>query len=159
MIGIVWKLFARIIAHPRIAQEVINYAMRTPDMHLPGYMERYWLFNPYNRKTGRMRWPSIPVSIRIHHILREDRGRHPHDHPFDARTILLRGFYIETRNGEGFFRQPGDTATIDFGEYHHINRVSRKGVWTLFIMGRRKGVWGFLVDGAKIPYTSYDQQP
>lgn len=150
-----WKIIARILARQAIAQRLIERAKMTPDEHLPGYMDRYWLFNPYDRETRKAKYPRIPFSIRVHHILREDYGDDPHDHPWNARTIILDGAYIERRGKLVFLRQEGDTATLRFGEYHKITMVSCRGVWTLFIMGKYRGVWGFLRDGVKIDFKTY----
>lgn len=159
----IWYLIAKLCARPAVANWLIQRAMRTPDAHLPGYMERFWLLNRYDRETRRARWVWIPFSIRVHHILRADLARDHHDHPWDARTIILRGWYDERRLfGSGcdrnitYARWPGDTATINYGEYHTIDRVSEGGVWTLFIMGRYRGDWGFLVDGQKVLHGEYD---
>lgn len=160
----------RLLATPFIADRLIARAMKTPDEHLPGYMLRFWLFNPYNRQTRKPRYSWIPFSIRVHHILRADYGRDHHDHPWNARTVILRGWYMERRlysNGrtaEGKYhessvnnvRLAGDTATINFGEYHTIDLVSPGGVWTLFIMGRYRGNWGFMVDGEKVLHEEYE---
>lgn len=54
--------------------------------HLGGYMHR-WI--------ARLRW----LQIRIHHILRSDKDRFLHDHPFDFFSIILWGGYIEHREG------------------------------------------------------------
>lgn len=181
-----WNLLARQLARPRVAEALIRYAKRTPYMHLPSnenpsYMERYWVFNPYDRQTNVPRWaPLIPFSIRVHHIKREDSDRHMHDHPWDARTIILKGRYVEKRlisnrdpavvqlladmpitaagrltACEYFTRKAGDTVELRFGEYHTITNTSDGGVYTLFISGRWRGVWGFLVDGVKVPWKKY----
>lgn len=106
-----------------------------------------------------------------------------HNHPWNARTIILRGFYTEKRLVKGdvreealidlrqsglheevvqaarvtetITRQAGDTAALRFGEYHRISEVSEDGVYTLFISGKWRGVWGFLVDGVKVPWKKY----
>jgi hypothetical protein len=52
-------------------------------------------------------------------------------------------------------RVPGDTARLMFGEYHRIAQISDGGVWTLFITGRNRGTWGFMVDGKKVPWREY----
>jgi hypothetical protein len=122
------------------------------------YMYRWWLFNPYptgNDGAGR-RWGDWLPSIRIHRIMREDRDRHLHDHPWNARTFILRGGYEEERPGQAFIlRQPGDTARLSYGQYHRINKVSDGGVWTLFVTGKKRGTWGFKVDGKKVPWRMY----
>lgn len=173
-----WRPLARFLARPAMANRLIDYAMRTPYFHLPSdddpsYMARYWVFNPYNRETNVPRWaPLIPFSIRVHHIKRADNERHLHDHPWNARTIILRGWYVEQRHterdwelfelvggwpggSERFIRTRGETARLGFEEYHRIIQVNPGGVWTLFISWRWRGAWGFLVDGAKVPWRDY----
>lgn len=158
------SLLARLLARPRVADWIIRRAQRTPYRHLPGYMGRWWLFNAYedadgNRPRRNFLMRMLP-SIRVHHILREDEGRDMHDHPWNARTFILRGWYFEDREGsEGrvlrSWRIPGDTAKLRFGEFHRITAVSRGGVWTLFITWRYRGEWGFKVDGHKVPWRKY----
>lgn len=150
------KALAKLLARPAVANWIIQRAACTPDEHLPGYMRRYWLFNRYDRKTRRPRWSFIPFSIRVHHILRADEARDHHDHPWNARTFILKGAYDE-RRGDGCarFRPSGDTAAIKFGEFHSIIWVSPGGVWTLFVMGKYRGVWGFDVDGKKVDFKTY----
>ena len=169
-----WRLVAKVISRPAIANYLIKRAMKTEYFHLEGYMNRYWLFNRYSEVGSstvvpkRFKW--LP-SIRIHHILRADDARDLHDHPWNARTIILKGWYNERRldywslysdvwvpTMKQFGRSRGDTATINFGEYHSIDEVSEGGVWTLFIAGDYLGTWGFLVDGKKVPHQEYDKK-
>lgn len=160
----VWQLIAWVVSREPIANLLIKQAHKTPYFNLPGYMDRDWLFNPYNQETHQKRWEWLP-SIRVHHILRADLARHPHDHPWNARTIILGPYYKERRllcnlnTGpiyEYFTRKRGQTATINFGEYHAIDEVPEGGVWTLFITFKFMGGWGFLVDGKKMPWREYE---
>ena len=173
----IWRAIARIVSKPRIADAIIRYAKLTPYCHLPSddcptYMERYWVFNPYDRVTNKPRFsPLIPVSIRVHHIIREDFERALHDHPWNARTIILKGWYIEKRFNPEFesmlpaspsnpefvavIRRPGDTARLRFGEFHTIVQLSDDDTYTLFFSWKWRGVWGFLVDGVKVPWRKY----
>lgn len=175
---------ARFLARPAVADWLIRRAMKRPyspivkDGEL--YMERYWLFNPYpdTGQSGADRpWWHLPISIRIHCIRLPDQDAHRHDHPWNARTFILRGWYAEQRpveigaaiakafpkvagNLKGtidttFYRFSGDTARLKFGEYHRITEVPIGGVWTLFVTGPHRGVWGFLVDGVKVPWRRY----
>ncbi|MGH9931715.1 MAG: hypothetical protein ACREA9_21135 [Pyrinomonadaceae bacterium] len=176
MSEVIWRGIARILAKPAIANAIIRYAQRTPYFHLPcdedpSYMKRWWVFNRYRLDNGKPRFRWCPWSVRVHHILREDRERHIHDHPWNARTIILRGFYVEYRENAEFesmtpsnpsnpefevkLRQAGDTATLGHNRYHCIRQVSDGGVYTLFISGPWQGVWGFLVNGVKIPWRTY----
>lgn len=160
----IWKLLALILSRPAVASWIINRAKRTPYFHLDGYMNRWWLFNPYQHADGtyakqgwlRKRLPSV----RVHQILRADSDSHMHDHPWNARTILLRGAYSEQylgKNGAVFqaVRMAGDTRAIRFGEYHRINWVCFDSVYTLFFTWDYAGTWGFLVDDKKVPWREY----
>lgn len=169
-----WKPVAWLVSRPAVTSWLIKRAQKTPYFHLPGYMDRWWLFNAYGSegpdgvREKTKPYPWLP-SVRIHHILRKDFARDPHDHPWDARTIILKGGYKETRlvydphgNPEWpevyeveFNRVPGDTATLKYGEYHNITTVTDGGVWTLFITYKYRGMWGFLVDGKKVPHKEY----
>lgn len=169
---IIWKLIAKVVAKPKIADWLIQRAKRTEYFHLEGYMDRWWLFNPYGNdqslpdgKRHKAKYSWLP-SVRIHHILREDYARDMHDHPWDARTIILKGSYYEDRlfqhkahpsilKTEEYHRKAGDTATLKFGEYHNITSVSRGGVWTMFITWKYQGTWGFFVNGRKVPHYDY----
>jgi hypothetical protein len=158
----IWKLLARVVSVPWIADALIKQAKKTEYFHLQGYMERWWLFNKYEsegpeelRHKRRFHW--LP-SVRIHHILREDLADDLHDHPWNARTIILKGWYEEEREDDIHIRIAGDTATLKYGEFHNIKEVSPGGVWTLFMTWDYQGTWGFLVDGVKVPWREYEDR-
>lgn len=140
---------------------LLNKAKKTPYSNIYGvednelYMERYWLFNPYPASGGKRRYNWFPLAIRIHKIVKPDNDRHMHDHPWNARTFILKGYYIEERNQGKFCRIKGDTSRLNFGEYHKITEVSCGGVYTLFVTGKYRGTWGFLVNGLKVNYKKY----
>lgn len=165
MKNFLWQLLAFIVSRQPIVSLIIWHASRHPFKHLEGYMERFWVFNEFQKakdgtKARKYMWAP---SIRLHHILRADNERDLHDHPWNARTIILRGGYVETRlinGGKGskwFTRTPGSTATLHFGEYHKIDTLLGNGedVWTLFFMWDYQEDWGFLVDGKKISHYEY----
>lgn len=169
-----WSILAKFLAKPKMVRWLIRRARRTPYTHITGrdgtvYMERYWLFNPYPEKESqRGKCWQFPISIRLHHIRREDQDRHLHDHPWNARTIILDGWYIEERDERPYkilwdfeivrcryIRAAGNTALLNHGEFHRITSVNHEGVWTMFITGRYRGTWGFKVGGFKIPWRKY----
>jgi hypothetical protein len=187
---IIWRLIAKLLARPAIADWLIARAQRTPYLHIMSadgtemYMGRWWLFNPYSRTTHKPALWWCPWSFRIHHIMRPDEDRDLHDHPWNARTIILRGWYAEQRPAsdewkesfksclipnpdpkfvnwithdacEWIKRDQGDTAQLLHGEYHRIDQVSPGGVITLFITSKWRGDWGFLVNGVKVPWRTY----
>jgi hypothetical protein len=183
-----WRMLAMFIAsHPGLVDWLIRRAQRTPYEHITSasgdsvYMGRWWLFNPYGKDANGeqcpARWRWLP-SVRIHHIKRADEDRDLHDHPWNARTIVLRGWYVEERPSNAtstndaarylinqllrsrmainvLIRPAGYTGPLRFGEYHRIAQVPPDGVWTLFITGPKRGTWGFLVDGKKVPWRTY----
>lgn len=166
----IWNLIAFTLARsPRLVDWLIQRAQRTPYSHIPSrdgrgtYMYRWWLFNPYGKDAAGneqpARWSWLP-SIRIHHIRLPDVDRHLHDHPWNARTIVLRGFYHERREDcpHEILRIPGDTARLLFGEYHRITRVSDGGVITCFFTWKYRGDWGFKVNGKKVSWREYLSQ-
>lgn len=173
---LLWRLIARLASAPAVTDALVNLAMRTPYLHLhvkngddSPYMERWWLFNPYNRAyVGR--WCKWLPSIRVHHICAPDSAEHLHSHPWRFRTIILRGWYCERRYGakDGVFHGAGDTYAMRPGlDFHTIYAMPAEGVWTLFITWplRREaydteeptaeGDWGFLVDGEVVPHAKY----
>lgn len=182
-----WRLLARILSRPRVATWLIERAKRTPYYPITSrdgdeiYMDRWWVFNPYSKdasgNAGPPRWPWLP-SIRVHHIMRADDDDHLHDHPWNARTIVLHNWYEEERPGdiwqqgesyrvvdnptkfeprEVFMRRAGYTGRVLFGQYHRISEVAQGGVFTLWFTWDYRGTWGFLVDGKKVPWRTYLQ--
>lgn len=170
-----WIAVARVVSRPAVAHWLIGRSMRTPYRHITGpdgtiYMGRWWLFNPYpasdaprsQQEAWDASWRAHLPSVRIHHILRRDSDRHPHDHPWDARTVVLRNGYEEERPTSladhariVYWRARGYTGTLLFGQFHRISYVPPGGVWTLFITWRKQGTWGFLVNGQKVPWREY----
>jgi hypothetical protein len=160
------NLIAKLLAQPRIAAWIIKHGQRNPYFHLDGYMRRWWLMPRWlliKNKNGNLfprSW--LPFCIRLHHIQAPDAGRVMHDHPANYRSFILKGGYTELRpcdlrchSIDLFNRSAGDTAAAKAEQYHRINWVSDGGVWTIFIMGRRRQEWGFLVEGRKILWTEY----
>lgn len=184
-----WRFLAWLATRKPVMVWLMRRAFRTPYSHITSadgtdvYMKRYWLFNPYSVETGERQgewanrpwWREMLPSVRLHHIRRADQDRHLHSHPWNARTIILKGWYEEERYFDeslggvvrreatgncGFsttrsMRLPGYTGRLLFGQYHRITQVPRDGVWTLFITWRKRGSWGFDVDGHKVPWREY----
>ncbi len=172
-----WHLVASIACKPHVFGRLVHKAQETPYTHITSqdgkslYMGRWWLFNGYGKDANGdptpARWAWLP-SVRIHHICRADSDRVLHDHPWNARTIILRGWYKEVRLIPEHMlanlypatmiehtRYEGYTGRLLFGEYHRITEVSPGGVWTIFITWKKRGTWGFLVDGKKVPWRQY----
>jgi hypothetical protein len=154
------RLIAKLLAQPWLASWLIARSKRTPYLHIVKdgntYMERYWLFNPYDNVSRKTKHAWFPISARIHFIRRPDEDNDLHDHPWNARTFILSGWYEEIReDGKRIVRSAGETARLSFGEYHRITEIACGGVWTLFVTGKFRGVWGFKVGGEKVPFWEY----
>lgn len=151
-----WQILAVFVSDPLVSEMLIQRAMETPYFHLDGYMNRYSLFNPTPAKNdGKGREYETLPSVRIHHILRGDEDRHPHNHPWDARSIILRGWYTEQRDDGLHMRKAGDTFEINHDTFHHIESVSPGGVMTMFISGDWKHVWGFRTADGVVDWRTY----
>lgn len=184
---LLWHLVAFVLTFPPVRGWLYHRAFANPYAPIMSpdgsslYMWRGWVFNPYGKgpdnKTLPARWQWLP-SIRLHIIYREDIDRHLHDHPWNARTIVLNGWYVEERliddrpqvpssgpNGtiDGFVKQSktfhirnqGDTGRLLYGQFHRITKVKPGGVMTLFFTWPFRGDWGFLVDGRKVLFKDY----
>lgn len=170
-----WRIVAYIVTRPAVTDWLIRRARRTPYTNITSrdgtdtYMMRLWLFNPYpdplkGAPDPRAKWLQGMPSIRLHHILRSDSNiDHPHDHPWDARTIVLgpKGYAEERPTSLSdtkrtvHYRERGYTGPLQLGQYHVITWVPPGGVWTLFITWKKQGTWGFLVDGQKVSWRKY----
>ena len=156
-----WKAVAAIVVQPHIRDMLIARAMETPYFHLKNkdgspYMDRFHLFNPtpeLNDGKGKQ-YPDLP-SVRIHHIRSADDGRDPHNHPWSARSIILKGWYLERRDDGCWCRSQGDTFEISADTFHHIETISEGGVWTLFISGDWVQTWGFRTAEGFVPWRQY----
>jgi hypothetical protein len=181
---LIWRAIAAIVSRPAVASWLIERSKRTPYSPISSrdgtevYMDRWWLFNAYSKdaegNAGPARFDWLP-SIRVHHIMWPDDDEHLHDHPWDARTVVLREWYREERRcaevpvgvsyfpvvtdegkvRAGFERSAGYTGRVLFNSYHRISEVAPGGVYTLWFTWRYQGTWGFLVDGKKVPWREY----
>lgn len=145
----------------KLADWLIERAMKTPFVHLPGYMNRYWLL-PYGNRKG-----ALDFAARIHQILRSDDARAFHDHPWNYLTIVLRGGYTEVKpvfDKSGLFigetRKwcgPGSILWRPAKSWHRLELPTGKDAWTLFITGSWQQKWGFMVEPRyKVRHEEYE---
>jgi hypothetical protein len=151
---------------------LIARAKRTPYYHLDGYMNRWWLV-PYRANIGDGTGPVSPwrrpfawllqrfdIAVRIHEILSSDAGRYPHSHPWSYLPILLRGKYAEERF-DSFGQMidyriygPGSVLWRPAGSLHRLTLIDGP-VTTFFITFKKRGSWGFHVNGKIVPHGEY----
>jgi hypothetical protein len=75
-----------------------------------------------------------------------------HDHPYLSVSIVLRGGYIETTAAGLQMRAPGDVVLRWPTELHAIAEIGSVPAVTLFLVGPRVRVWGFLCRTGWRPY-------
>jgi hypothetical protein len=143
---------------------LIARGAKTPYFHLSGYMERFWIFNPYvsDGNGGYIKkWKWLP-SARLHHILASDTDKAFHDHPWPYLTIILRGGYFEVTpvfDKAGFYtgdktvwRGPGSVLFRKANTFHRLVVPTGETAWTLFTTGKFVQKWGFLIHPQRKQY-------
>jgi hypothetical protein len=122
------------------------------------------LIKEIRSKEGKLhfrRWEILKTrwfSIYIHGIYEADQDKHLHNHPWDYKSIVLKGSYIEeTLTGNNVMR-PLKMVTRDGKDYHKIKELKSKSVYTLFIVSPVKRIWGYLVDGSWMNHEEYREK-
>lgn len=96
------------------------------------------------------RWTLIlfGFSFRLHHWLKSDDRRFPHDHACDFVSIVLKGSYANV-TPKGRFEVKAPSWWFAKAEQLHYLDIPKEGAWTLLICGRPYHKWGFFVNGHK----------
>lgn len=141
------------------AERLIARAKLTPYFDLPGYMNRWWLYQ-------EVRFLGHTWSVRIHETLRSDLDRHLHDHPYDNASIVLANHYIEVtpmdrRKDPGGFqgrivnvRTVGDVIVRAGADSHQL--ILNGPALSLFIcLKEHKRKWGFYTEGGWVYWKRY----
>lgn len=113
-------------------------------------------------------WQSKSFNIYIHHILKSDADKHPHEHPWSFVTIPLIGGYVHNVfhpiGGAAHFRTyyfPCKERAVPFCpiqmDPHMLHKVRLlKPTWSLVLTGRRvNDKWGYLVNGRIMDNEEY----
>ncbi|WP_225899696.1 hypothetical protein [Croceicoccus gelatinilyticus] len=94
------------------------------------------------------RWFVVPrnpwQNVYLHRILKSDDDRALHDHPWDNRTLVIVGRYIEhLADGRQVLRVAGDVIERSADTLHRLEVLPGEGAVTLFMTGPKKREWGF----------------
>lgn len=113
-------------------------------------------FDIRDEATGELylrRWRVVQTpwfAVYVHRILRPDKDRDLHDHPWSFVSWVLWGWYREVRAArDGWFSRPRHLRRWLSLAWHRAERAHRiievrpGGVWTLVLTGRRRREWGF----------------
>lgn len=194
-------LFQRAYQHPYFH----IYGESAAGVHQSPYMRRWWLLghgthrdripanvgagdfqNQRNRKAGWLHnWIAQRLVIRVHQILRSDRGRDLHDHPAWNISIVLEGGYWELVPAEhegsnypfrmpytqepalyhictrepciALWRKPGAWVFRRARTRHQIILREGESSYSLFIVGRKSNEWGFYTAAGKVPHWRYTE--
>src|SRR3989304_4729524 len=96
------------------------------------------------------RWVIIffGFSIRIHKWLRSDDKRYMHDHAWNFRTFVLKGYYydVSERNGEIVKEKVTGTAYRKADHRHYVD-IPEQGAVTIVFCSKPYRKWGFWVKG------------
>ena len=119
------------------------------------------LIKEIRSKEGKLhfrRWEILKTrwfSIYIHGIYAADQDKHLHNHPWDYKSIVLKGSYIEETNNGVNLLKFGTVTSRNGKDYHKIKTLLTKSVYTLFIVSPAKRVWGYQVDGSWMNHEEY----
>ena len=103
-------------------------------------------------------------SVYLHHITNSDLDIDPHDHPWDFRSLILKGSYSEEsrypkddykRSHVNIFK-PGMVNKKKTTEVHKLTLKS-KSVWTLVFVGKRKHDWGYQTANGWVHHKEYNR--
>ena len=93
------------------------------------------------------RWFVVPrnalQNVYLHEILRSDDDRALHDHPWDSRSWVLDGGYLEHTPTGAHWRAPGWTGTRLATDAHRLEIPDDRPAVSLFFTGPRVRDWGF----------------
>ena len=111
------------------------------------YLERYYIFLK-DRK-------SFPFNVFIHRFLKSDPDD-LHDHPWEFRTIILKGGYWEYTEEGKFWRSPGTYRYAPANTFHRVELDKDiPYCWTLFIPSVSTRDWGFKTVRGWIQHEEY----
>jgi hypothetical protein len=94
------------------------------------------------------RWWIVPrndrANVYLHRFLRSDDDRALHDHPWDNRSLILDGSYLEhVQDGQVVRRTAGDAVERRAIEAHRVELIDGEPAVTLFFTGPIVRRWGF----------------
>src|SRR5699024_12784932 len=94
------------------------------------------------------------LSIYLYLILKDDKERVLHDHPWDSTSYVMAGILREHTNAGVNIFVPGDVVHRK-AELAHRLEVLEGPVMTLFFTSSRRREWGFWCGDEFVPWRDY----
>jgi hypothetical protein len=119
------------------------------------------LIKEIRSKEGKLhfrRWELLKTkwfSIWIHGIYESDQDLHLHNHPWDFKSIVLKGSYIELTEKGFVWQTPLKFNSRNGENFHKIYKLLTPVVYTLFFVTPPKREWGYEVNGEFITHEKY----
>ena len=127
-------IIKRIMLRQLLNRLTENLPVRDIRVHGHKYLERYYVGTCFG------------YQVYIHRFLASDPDEEVHDHPWDAWTMILAGYYREETMFDDILRirRAFRPAKIGRHKFHRVHFPSElQDTWTLFIHGKRVKGWGF----------------
>ena len=106
---------------------------RSPDFVIGAdYIHRWWVI-PRNEQAN----------VYLHRIMHSDDDRALHDHPWDNRSVILTGRYVEHTPDGSFMREAGSVVSRSAKDAHRLEILPGEHAITLFMTGPKLREWGF----------------
>lgn len=105
------------------------------------------------------RWSIVSCkwfNIYLHAIHKHDEDLHLHNHPWNFFIFCISGFYKEKLQNKEVFVGPLSFRYRDAKDFHKIEKLYSKVVYTLVVTGKRRTEeWGYFVNGQEIDHIAY----
>lgn len=106
-----------------------------------------------------VRWRLVQTpwfGIFLHKILMIDNDINLHDHPWNFVTWIIKGAYLEERDGKQYSWDQGSIHKMSIGSFHKISHLWRVPTWSLVFVGPRKRQWGYQTKDGWVPRSEYN---
>jgi hypothetical protein len=119
------------------------------------------LIKEIKSKSGKLhfrRWQILKTrwfSIWIHCIYAPDEDKHLHNHPWDFKSMVIKGSYLEETENGNIFQKFGKFNSRNGDDFHKILKLNTEKVYSLFFVTPPKREWGYKVDGKFIQHEEY----
>jgi len=89
---------------------------------------------------------TFPFNIFLHKFLKSD-PEELHDHPWNYRTLVIKGGYWETTPTGKYWRGVGHFRKCEAESFHRVEVEPGVACWTIFMPGKQRRNWGFDAQG------------